>query len=368
LCPTTYSVHPGGIIEPGPKPADCTPAEAALCLTTSVFATTVTGGSTKTTGTSVTETCATITGCNFKDVDATTTANACTIQKRAVRETNVPEPGEEAASKRGASKTAKIGSRAIPSHNFLSCAGSVPYGIIWSANPRRNSEQDEIRTMLTNRWLQTNNGFQEIRASDLGFTAFWVVNAMDDDAMAFFNSDLVPQIYLAYHPENPVLPPHVPPNPVPRPPPIVPRSANNESAVAEPTEERSAIDEPAIKRPIEKESTNDETVATEPNGQRSFNNQTVQTLSKRAIDYYANDAWHISMLSWGPNIAFDEEHLPGHQPANNQYFQSWDDSYGEGQTIYILERFFDLGNPVSLLLLLACVLLRVCLICLSIAC
>jgi hypothetical protein len=306
-----------------------------------VFATTVTGGSTKTTGTSVTETCATITGCNLKDIDATTTANVCTIQKRAVRETNVPEPDEEAASKReqAASKTAKIKSRAIiPHHDFLRCQQDSPYAIIWPLNPELDNEQDEIRGMLVGRFQQTSHGYQEARADDMHFTAFYVVESVDDDAMAFFNSDLVPQIYLAYHPTNPVLPPHVPPNPVTQPLPIIPRNAKEKGAVTEPTEPRSA---------------NDETVATQFNEQRSFNNGTMQSLSKRVIDNYANDAWHVSMVSWGPDVNFDEEHLPGHQPANNQYYSSWDDSYGQGQTIYIMEDGMDTSNPVSLLLLFA---------------
>ncbi|KAJ1326027.1 chitinase [Microdochium nivale] len=61
------------------KPADCTPAKASLCYTTSSFGTTVTGGSTKTTATQTTSRCATITSCNFQDVEATVTRGACSL-------------------------------------------------------------------------------------------------------------------------------------------------------------------------------------------------------------------------------------------------------------------------------------------------
>jgi hypothetical protein len=162
---------------------------------------------------------------------------------------------------------------------------------------------------------------------------------MDDDAKNFFNSDLVPQVYLAYHPQvyPPVLPPGVPPNPNQLPPIIIPRSADQESVVTEPTEQRSAKDKSAATGPFE---------------QRSANNETAQTLSTRAIENSLSGAWHFSMVSWGPYSAFDEDLPPGHQPSKNQYFQSWDDSYGNGQTIYILDQSVDLNNPVSLFLLL----------------
>jgi hypothetical protein len=46
-------------------------------MTTTSFGTSVSGGVTRTTTTKVTSTCATITGCNFKDADATKTVEGC---------------------------------------------------------------------------------------------------------------------------------------------------------------------------------------------------------------------------------------------------------------------------------------------------
>ncbi|RDL41225.1 putative glycoside hydrolase family 18 protein [Venustampulla echinocandica] len=71
------TVLPGDKVNAPIKPADCTPAEASLCLTTSSFGTTVSGGATRTTATEVKSTCATITGCNFRDAETTTTVDAC---------------------------------------------------------------------------------------------------------------------------------------------------------------------------------------------------------------------------------------------------------------------------------------------------
>jgi chitinase len=311
---TTYSVHPGGSIEPGPKPADCTPAEAALCLTTSVFATTVSGGSTKTTGTSVTETCATITGCNLRDVDATTTANACTIQRRAVRETDVPEPEEKATSKseQVSAKAAEVESRAIPPTFIWACEQLGTDGMIWPFHPDDSNEQEDIRQMLTNRQAASNRKFDEVRADDLGITAFWIVRDMGDNAMDFFNSQQVPQIFLAYHPDNPVLPPHVPKEVK-----IISRDVNGETGMTGHIE------------------------------QRSVNNETAQPLSKRVVESSHTNAWHLSMVSWPTKYPWDKEYGSGHLPANGPYFYTFDDSYGLGQTIYIFETDLDITSPVS---------------------
>jgi hypothetical protein len=289
----------------------------------------------------VTETCATITGCNFKDADATTTANACTIQPRAVRETDIPKPAEEARLEReqGSSKAAKIKPRAIP-YVAWGCEQDGPYGILWPSDSRDSDAQDEIRQMLEMRKRDSRRNYVEIRAHDLQITAFWWVERLSNEALNLFNSNQVPQIFLAYHPDNPVLPPHVPAT-VPLPEPIEQRDINDETVETEPIKKRDVNDKIRLSEPVE---------------QRSFSNETAQSLSKRALREWVGDAWYRSMVSWPPDFYFDKEDGL-HRPAQGEFYQIWDDSFGQGQTVYILERAIydpdpDDPTPVGLPLLL----------------
>tara|TARA_R110002003_G_scaffold48_52_gene4334 strand:+ start:13733 stop:14506 length:774 start_codon:yes stop_codon:yes gene_type:complete len=241
-------------------------------------------------------------------------------------------------------KTAKIKPRAGPTPQW-SCELQGPYGILWPTNPENDNEQDDIRRMLLDRWQDSNRDYLEIRAQDLGITAFWVVFNMGTDAMDYFNSAALPQIFLAYHPDNPVLPPHIPKTVNITP---VPRSANDEAAVTEPIEQRSDNDESVVREPIESRSANDKTAERQSIEKSSVNNETAQALAKRALEPLKTSAWYLSMASWPPTENFDQYFLPDHRPTQGDFYSVWDDSYGQGQTIYILERGIDDSNSVSL--------------------
>ncbi len=77
------TIGPGGSVTyPTNQPTSCTTETAELCSTSTSFGVTVTDGSTRTTTTSVTSRCATITGCVVEDDDddqTTTGVDACTL-------------------------------------------------------------------------------------------------------------------------------------------------------------------------------------------------------------------------------------------------------------------------------------------------
>ncbi|KAH6957466.1 oviduct-specific glycoprotein, partial [Fusarium avenaceum] len=187
------TVLPGGKINPPPKPEACTPAEASLCLTTSSFATTVSAGVTKTTATQVKSKCATITGCNFKDVEATKTAKACKLTKRAVgafdtmpEMTGMPEHEKRELVKR----------RLMPNWD---CESDGEGAFLLLKDPSNSLARGIViqllkdrKTALTARQMAAD--YKEFRADDLGFTGFIVVYNLGPHGMAYFNSDEVPEV------------------------------------------------------------------------------------------------------------------------------------------------------------------------------
>jgi hypothetical protein len=292
----------------------------------------------------------------LRDIDTTTKADACTIRPRAVQETDISEPkhSEENTSRREERplNASKIKPRAtIPD---WSCEQPGPRGVIWPAKPYDSSEQAEIRRILDDRKTKGNLDYIEIRAHDLGFTAFWVVESMGPIATAHFNSQDMPEIFLAYHPDNPVLPPHVPAQ-VPVAPvsgPLPRRNANGETVVTAPFGQRSVNNETAITEPSEKENAVGETTIAEPNQPRGVNNETMHTVQKRAtLHTETTDAWYLSMSSWPKGLKFDTVIPQEHDPYNRKLASVWDDSFGQGQTIYIMENSIQYFNTVSVLAL-----------------
>lgn len=63
-------------------------------------------------------------------------------------------------------------------------------------------------------------------------------------------------------------------------------------------------------------------------------------LTRRAFEPEANEFWHLSHISWPENRQFDKDD-GDHQPDSNQFLYSSDDSWGKGQTIYIMESTYD---------------------------
>lgn len=172
------SVLPGGKISPPPKPADCTPVEASLCMTTSSFGITITGGTTKTTATQVKSTCAPIMGCDVEDDDTTTSADACTLRDRTVM------GGAQMPQATGFSGLSPaVQARA----SRWDCESLGEDGIIWPASPSESGQQ-VIRNVLEERRraLGADYGYHEIRANDLDFTAFYFVEKLGPVAIDYF--------------------------------------------------------------------------------------------------------------------------------------------------------------------------------------
>ncbi|KAH9234490.1 glycoside hydrolase family 18 protein, partial [Colletotrichum gloeosporioides 23] len=183
------TVHPGGSIEVPPKPASCTPAEASLCITTSSFATSVSAGTTKTTATQVNSRCATITGCNLQDVEATKTANACKLTRRAMQVPDLPE-ATHAPEKRLLVK------RSEPSwcNEQDGSDGILLLSMPFSATARAIVEGVLERRDTALKKREMKNGFEMIQAKHMGFTAFIHVTNLGPLAFDYFNSDEIDEV------------------------------------------------------------------------------------------------------------------------------------------------------------------------------
>ncbi|KAH6991732.1 oviduct-specific glycoprotein [Fusarium venenatum] len=189
------TVLPGGQIAPPPKPEGCTPAEASLCLTTSAFATTVSKGVTRTTATQVKSTCATITGCNFKDVEATKEVESCKLTKRALdignmmpEVTGLPEHEKRSLTKR----------RLMPDWN---CESNGDGAFVLLRDPTNSLARRIVIQLLNERKEQLNArgmdaDYKEFRADDLGFTGFFILYNAGPLAINYFRSSEVPEVSL----------------------------------------------------------------------------------------------------------------------------------------------------------------------------
>ncbi|KAI0418380.1 peptidase S8/S53 domain-containing protein [Xylaria grammica] len=269
-------------------------------MTKSVFATTVSQGTTKTTSTSVTETCATVTGCNLRDIDSTTSQDAGTIRRRNIQ---VTAPTAQRTGNAEGTERRNIGEsgRRLLARDDINwnCESAGPLGIIWPQNPLNNDGQNDIRKALLRRKNAIGAGYLEIRANDLQFTAYYVVYNMGPLALEYFNSREMPHVYLAYLPSNPQRPSHIP------------QRRNSD--------------------------------AKEDADLKAFNARDLN-LTRRDIHVETTNLWYLSQTSWPPGYDFDVPQGAEHDPENDRYATSWDDSFGKGQTVYITERQMDESN------------------------
>lgn len=150
-------------------------------MTTTSFGTSVNQGVTRTTATEVKSTCATITGCNFPDADATTTIPGCELP---ARRTAAP----------AAEVTGTVEKRA-PQEPDWACDSRSRDFIFIPQNPENNAQQAIIRQYLNNRnaALGITNGYEEIRAHALSFTAFYYVRNLGNRAVKWFATE-VPEV------------------------------------------------------------------------------------------------------------------------------------------------------------------------------
>lgn len=171
---------PDGTFTPPPKPANCEPAEASFCLTTSAFATTVTKGVTKTTATQVKSTCATVTGCNLQDVEETKTENACHLTRRDIESTNLAE----------ATGVPSLHKRAQPDW----CQETNGNDMVLILYDRTSSDQrDAVIAALDERDTELKKeskpcGYHEVRSNELKFTAFFFVNNVGPESNLFLSA------------------------------------------------------------------------------------------------------------------------------------------------------------------------------------
>jgi hypothetical protein len=62
-------------------------------------------------------------------------------------------------------------------------------------------------------------------------------------------------------------------------------------------------------------------------------------VGKREVKEVTNKNWHLSQVSFPGDLAFNKEDGK-HKPASDQWTQFYDDSLGQGQTIYVLDDGF----------------------------
>ncbi|KAI8254607.1 Chitotriosidase-1 [Colletotrichum sp. SAR11_239] len=292
------TVHPGGSIEVPPKPASCTPAEASLCITTSSFATSVSAGTTKTTATQVKSRCATITGCNLQDVEATKTANACKLTRRAMQVPDLPEATH------GPEKRLLV-KRSEPSwcNEQDGSDGILLLSMPFSATARAIVEGVLERRDTALKKREMKNGFEMIQAKHMGFTAFIHVTNLGPLAFDYFNSDEIDEVGRAYRMPSTT-------------------SSTGKRDEVDGSEDGSfaAIQEP---RP----SSHNITLAP-----LQLAPGTSKTKRFEGNDHY----WHLSQISWPPNKYWFQKNGE-HDPNDGKYTYQFSSPEGEGQTIYVVE-------------------------------
>ncbi|KAK8078992.1 hypothetical protein PG994_002799 [Apiospora phragmitis] len=309
------TIGPGGKPTHPPKPADCEPAEASLCMTTSSFATTVSNGATRTTATQVKSTCATITGCHLRDVEATTSADACTLQ---------PTAG------------AAVGRRA---RDWFGGECDKPIGdaVVLPYRPDRPADIDAIRAVLDERKAVLGDdagSYEEFTAPDLGFTAYFWIKGMGRRTFDALNDERrVPQMWCARTPvpeirrayfyefENGV------------------RILNNGDRLREKP--------PLLPRYNQRRMHRGSDDDTEDGLNQTLTPPATLNPVKWGPDSEPNSKWHLGQISTPPNVVFQKD---------GPYTYSYDDSLGKGQTIFILDDGFvdipaEFGGAVEEILL-----------------
>lgn len=140
-------------------------------MTTSSFATAVTNGVTRTTATQVKSTCATVTGCGLRDVEETTTVEACKLTRRDIGVTNLAEAT-------GVPGVRTLQERAAPDWSCESPGND--WVIILNDRTGTTQQRDDIEDALDQRDqalddLGKPHGYHEVRSERLGYTAYFFV-------------------------------------------------------------------------------------------------------------------------------------------------------------------------------------------------
>lgn len=61
-------------------------------------------------------------------------------------------------------------------------------------------------------------------------------------------------------------------------------------------------------------------------------------LGERTVQANIDGNWHLSQISTPANVQFNvDDSTVGHLPSQSEFYRQFDDSLGEGQTIYVIE-------------------------------
>lgn len=269
-------------------------------------------GVTRTTTTQVKETCATITGCNLRDVDSTETGKACSLAKRTINLTGVPLPEMTAA----AEPPPDVAKRA---NSIWDCEETGEDGIIWPQDPKEGG-QTRIRALLQERKdaLGATHGWTEVRAGDLDYTAFYYVDNMGPVAQAYFDSDEVKEIKRAYNYRADIAP------------------RLSEAQLRRSREKRSAkASNGHPDTPVRDETPASDGVEKLNEAAELLKNET-SDIAKRATSPEISDRWHLSHISIPERVDWNVDDDP-HIPSQNKFAYYFNNREGSGQTVYIME-------------------------------
>jgi hypothetical protein len=234
--------------------------------------------------------------------------------------------------------TAKIKLRARPDFEWNCESQGFKDGVVWPQNPDNLAEQKEIENMLIERKKENKRDYHAIDAPHLSFTGFYVVHELGFDALDYFNSKAWLEIFLAYLPESRILSPHIPKEVD-----LLPRSTNGELANTESIEESDGNNATVARGRVGSRNAEDDIAATRSSEQPRMTNKIARTLSKKALDTDFSSTWYLSMVSWARGAIFD----PSNDPNRRSWLSNWDNSYGQSQTIYVVEVGLDEDYHVS---------------------
>lgn len=148
--------------------SQCKTQTASVCSQSTVYSVTVTGGATKTTGTSVGSECQTLRGCSVSNQDSSQTSTviaSCTPAARRRMAGTVMNAFDKRHMRRNATdrdnQQSKMDDR---------CGRNA---IVYPRNPKKVGSISDL--------LRDYNGqYQQVQAQSLGFTAFFWVPLLDD--------------------------------------------------------------------------------------------------------------------------------------------------------------------------------------------
>lgn len=148
----------------------CETRTASICAETTSFVSSVSGGATRTSTTTI-STCATILGCNAEDQSTSTQVSTCSTKRRR----DVPSTATAAQA------TAPVARSDSPPDSGSDCSrGPTAPAIIYPLDPKDHDILQAVRNALIELDLNVNH---EVRSDRLDFTAFFWVDDVDEEQL-----------------------------------------------------------------------------------------------------------------------------------------------------------------------------------------